>query len=98
MRITRRKRLTIVSVAGLFLVAIAVLRAVDPGFVTSIRLIGFDGYQRLWPRAVGEYPVRIVDIDERSLARFGQWPWRRDRLADLTTALADMAPPRLPTT
>ncbi|MAA98150.1 MAG: adenylate/guanylate cyclase domain-containing protein [Stappia sp.] len=90
MRITRRKRLTIVSVAGLFLLAVTVLRAVDPGFVTSIRLIGFDGYQRLWPRPQGEYPVRIVDIDEASLERFGQWPWRRDRLADLTTALADM--------
>ena len=90
MRITRRKRLMIVFVAGVFLLAVAILRAADPGFVTSIRLIGFDGYQRLWPRPQGEYPVRIVDIDEASLARFGQWPWRRDRLADLTTALADM--------
>jgi two-component system, cell cycle sensor histidine kinase and response regulator CckA len=27
--------------------------------------------------------VVIVDIDEKSLARFGQWPWPRDRLAQL---------------
>lgn len=80
----------VASIAGLFLVGVTLLRAFDPGFVTSIRLIGFDGYQRLWPRPVADYPVRIVDIDERSLAAFGQWPWRRDRLADLTRTLTDM--------
>jgi adenylate cyclase len=90
MRITRRKRLLIGLVAGFFLVFVTGLRAFDPGFVTSIRLLGFDGYQRLWPRAEADYPVRIVDIDEKSLAKFGQWPWRRDRLGELTTALAGM--------
>ena len=28
--------------------------------------------------------IVIVDVDERSLAEFGRWPWSRDRLAALT--------------
>jgi adenylate cyclase len=38
-------------------------------------------------------PVRdvvIVDIDERSLARFGQWPWRRDLMGRLISTIRDM--------
>ncbi|MDZ7910106.1 MAG: adenylate/guanylate cyclase domain-containing protein [Gemmobacter sp.] len=31
--------------------------------------------------------VVIVDIDEKSLAELGQWPWPRDRLAALTDTL-----------
>jgi adenylate cyclase len=33
--------------------------------------------------------VVIVDIDERSLAAEGQWPWRRDKLATLLDHLFD---------
>jgi len=90
MRIIRRKRLFVALTAGLVLVGVTLLRAADPGFVAAVRLIGFDGYQRLWPRPHQELPVRIVDIDERALAVHGQWPWRRDRLAELTDALTDM--------
>lgn len=90
MRITQRKHL-LVAVAGcLFLFVVTALRAYDPSFVSTIRLMGFDGYQRFWPRPHGDFPVRIVDIDERSLAVHGQWPWRRDTLADLTRALTEL--------
>ncbi len=43
----------------------------------------FDEYQRLRPRAYQPAPVRIIDIDEDSLAKLGQWPWPRDLLARL---------------
>ncbi|KAF0813970.1 Adenylate cyclase 1 [Andreprevotia sp. IGB-42] len=33
--------------------------------------------------------VVIVDIDEKSLAALGRWPWRRDKLADLIDTLFD---------
>lgn len=33
--------------------------------------------------------VVIVDIDEKSLAELGQWPWPRDRLADVVDQLFD---------
>src|SRR5205823_10933359 len=31
--------------------------------------------------------IVIVDVDERSLQKFGQWPWRRDVIADLLDRL-----------
>ena len=33
--------------------------------------------------------IVIVDVDERSLAAFGQWPWRRDLVGRLIGALRD---------
>ena len=37
------------------------------------------------PREVdSEDPVVIIDIDDRSLAEIGQWPWPRNQLANLT--------------
>jgi CHASE2 domain-containing sensor protein/serine phosphatase RsbU (regulator of sigma subunit) len=47
------------------------------------RNLVFDRYQRWLPRQVSRFPVVIVDIDERSLASFGRWPWPRTRLAQL---------------
>ena len=47
----------------------------------------FDQYQRWLPRAYAEAPVRVVDIDDQSLARVGQWPWPRTVIADLLAKL-----------
>jgi adenylate cyclase len=33
--------------------------------------------------------IVIVDIDEKSLAEVGRWPWGRNKLADLTDELFD---------
>lgn len=38
------------------------------------------------PRTMDERVV-IIDIDEHSLARLGQWPWSREHVADLVTEL-----------
>jgi adenylate cyclase len=40
------------------------------------------------PRTLDERIV-IVDIDEKSLADIGRWPWGRNRLADLVTELIE---------
>ena len=40
------------------------------------------------PQTLDERIV-IVDIDEKSLAEIGRWPWGRNKLADLTTELFD---------
>jgi adenylate cyclase len=40
------------------------------------------------PRTLDERIV-IVDIDEKSLAEVGRWPWGRNRLAELTDELFD---------
>lgn len=77
--------------AGLVIVVLlTLLRIADPFPVQVLREIAFDFYQRLHPRPQGEFPVRVIDIDEAALAEFGQWPWPRDRLAAVTDRLTEL--------
>ena len=77
--------------AGLVALAlVGLVRAEMPGAFGGLRDQAFDAYQRLSPRPYRDAPVRIVDIDEASLKRLGQWPWSRDVMAKLTTRLQDM--------
>ena len=72
----------------LVLAGFTLLRGYDPTLTVAMRNAGFDGLQRLWPRQTDNtLPVRIVDIDEASLARLGQWPWPRNLLAQLVDEL-----------
>ncbi|BBK38435.1 guanylate cyclase [Allostella sp. ATCC 35155] len=71
------------------LLVMAVLRLVDPVAVEALRLAGFDQLQRWFPRTDEAVPVRVVDVDEGSLARIGQWPWPRAVLAELTQRLGE---------
>ena len=73
--------------AALLLLAVA-LRIADPEPVARLRLSVFDSYLNVAPRPLDEtLPVRIVDIDEPSLAKVGQWPWPRTKLAAIIDAL-----------
>jgi adenylate cyclase len=69
------------------LIGFAALRAADPAPVEEIRVRTFDFFQRIDPRHKAARPVTIVDIDDKSLEKFGQWPWPRTRIADLITEL-----------
>ena len=69
------------------LIAFAVLRIADPAAVEELRVRIFDTFQVIDPRVKTAKPVVIVDIDEKSLAKLGQWPWPRTRIADLVTNL-----------
>ena len=60
-----------------------------PRFVENLRFQVFDTYQRLSPRPTVGAPVVIVDIDDASLRRLGQWPWPRTRIAELVRKLHD---------
>jgi adenylate cyclase len=72
----------------LVLGAAAAVRWIDPAPIARMRLVAFDTLQQLQPRKVDPaYPVRIVDVDERSLAAIGPWPWRREVLARLVETL-----------
>src|SRR5260370_22837094 len=66
------------------------VRYTDPVLLQSLRLQIFDFYQRVHPRLDNGHHVAIVDIDERSLAEIGQWPWPRTVVSDLTAALFRM--------
>ena len=69
------------------LIGFAALRIADPAPVEEIRVRTFDAFQRIDPRKKTARPVTIVDIDDKSLEKLGQWPWPRTRIADLVTEL-----------
>lgn len=74
------------------LVVFAAVRALDPVPIETLRNTLFDTLQTLSPRTWRELPVLIVDIDEDSLARFGQWPWPRSLVATLVDRIAAQQP------
>jgi adenylate cyclase len=82
--VTRRWRIAgQAAVLGATLaLALGVLLA-DPAWLRVLRHAVFDQYQRWQPRAAQDMGVRIIDVDEESLARLGQWPWPRTRMAEL---------------
>jgi adenylate cyclase len=69
------------------LVGFAGLRILDPPPVEELRVRTFDTFQLIDPRVKKVRPVTIIDIDEKSLAELGQFPWPRTRIADLITNL-----------
>ena len=72
---------------------VALLVIAEPLALRALRDIVFDGYQRLGPRPfAADMPARIVDIDDESLEKFGQWPWPRTLLAQLVGAVGAQAP------
>src|SRR5690606_30557086 len=79
------------------LAAAIVVRLAEPEPLTTFRNAFFDFAQRLLPPAAAAAPVplTVVDIDDASLARLGQWPWPRDLLADLVREIARHEPSAL---
>jgi adenylate cyclase len=59
----------------------------EPLPLQVLRNAVFDQYQRWHPRLYQPAPVRIIDVDEESLKRLGQWPWPRTRVAELIRRL-----------
>ena len=59
------------------------------GVVQSLDNIIYDTRLRLTMPKTLDPRIVIVDIDEKSLAELGRWPWSRNKLADLTTELLD---------
>jgi len=75
---------------AVFLTLVTIVFYARPALLQSLRVLAFDTYQRLSPaHAPSQAPVRIVDIDEASLAHLGQWPWPRSTMADLTSKLGE---------
>jgi len=62
-------------------------RVYQISLVNHLDAIAYDAKIRLtMPQSVDERVV-IVDIDEKSLAEVGRWPWSRDKLATLMNRL-----------
>ena len=82
-------------VSASFLIPLAIIaaglavRVADPEPLQTSRGRTFDYYQRLLPRSYLPNPVKVIDIDDESLRRIGQWPWPRTVVAQLIENLRD---------
>jgi HD-GYP domain-containing protein (c-di-GMP phosphodiesterase class II) len=72
---------------ALLTVALALSR---PASLTQLDRRIYDGMLRSVPTIPPDNRVFIVDIDDRSLAAIGQWPWSRDVMARLVTRLLEL--------
>ena len=62
---------------GILLIFFIILKVINPPIIQKISFINYDFYQKVFNR--GEVKnITIVDIDEKSIAKIGQFPWRRD--------------------
>jgi adenylate cyclase len=66
------------------------LRYFDPPAIETLRLSVFDEFQRLAPAEYEDAGVRVVDLDDDTLERLGQWPWPRIQVANLVERLASL--------
>jgi len=70
----------------LILVLLTTLRWFDPTPVQRLRLLNFDAYQTLIEKKTAQRTV-LYDIGEEQLKENGQWPWPRDKIAQLVADL-----------
>ncbi len=72
----------------LFLIALLIASHVffDASF-DGLRGKSFDLYQQLSPRANSTSNVVIVGVDDDTIGVEGRWPWPRNRIADLVSAI-----------
>ena len=76
---------------SLSLLALGVsVRVNDPALIRTLRLGVYDSFQRIKPREYQPVPVRIIDLDDETLERMGQWPWPRTLVAELVQRLTDL--------
>ena len=83
-----KKLLTHWTIAFVTLFVLTYIGFKDPQVKEILRLKGFDlllqSEERIQSQNIG-----IVTIDEKSIEKYGQWPWKRDVLADLIIKLRE---------
>ncbi len=62
-------------------------QAVDIRLIQQLEAISYDARLRLFMPKTQDRRIAIIDIDEKSLAEEGRWPWGRDRLGVLLDKL-----------
>ena len=62
------------------------LKILNPAFIKSVSYLSFDLYQKVFVEKKDSNVV-IIDIDEQSLGKFGQFPWNRRVFAKILDQL-----------
>ncbi len=68
------------------LVLLIFLKILNPSFIKSVSFLSFDLYQKVFAEKKNS-DVIIIDIDEKSLGKFGQFPWNRIVFAEILDKL-----------
>ena len=64
------------------LLLLILLKIINPSFIKSVSYLSFDLYQKVFAKKK-DSEVVIIDIDEKSLGKFGQFPWNRTVFAKI---------------
>jgi len=81
------ERLGVIGICVALGLAVAALRLSTPWPLELLDLKAIDLRFQVRGQRTPSNVVTIVGIDERSLARYGRWPWPRSRLAELVDKL-----------
>ena len=73
-RKSRRRAASIWAAGFLTILCIAAFARMNIAIIERLTALAFDGYQQFKPRIATGAPVVIVDIDEASIRKLGQWP------------------------
>ena len=71
----------------ILLILLITIKIINPTFVKSIANLSFDLYQKIFTLEKKDTDVVIIDIDEKSLGKFGQFPWSRSVFAKILDQL-----------
>ena len=74
-------------VFAIVLILLITLKIINPSFIKSISFLSFDLYQKVFSEQKKDSEVVIIDIDEASLGKFGQFPWSRSVFAKILDQL-----------
>ena len=85
-----RLRLVVFSAGVVAITLTALFAALNPVVMDRLQNIIFDNYQRLAPRQASDAPLVLVDIDEASIDKVGQWPWPRTQIATIVNRLGEL--------
>ena len=75
----------------ILLLILIVIKIANPSLIKSVSYLSFDLYQKVFAQEV-KTDVVIVDIDEKSLGKFGQFPWNRNIFAKILDQLNSSTP------
>ena len=76
---------------GFFLIFFIFIKIINPPLIQKISNMNYDFYQKIFNRGVVEN-ITIIDIDEKSIAKIGQFPWRRDVYSKILENLNQYSP------
>jgi adenylate cyclase len=90
---TPRRSAALISAAVTLLTTLALswllVSGRTPALLQRLDLFIYDSWVRATLAPPAEHRVTVMELDEASLDKLGQWPWPRDRIAEILRVLFD---------